>query len=50
MRQAHSFDTAARLDATRAFISYGPVTHNSQPGNDGESGGIVPAAFLQAQK
>jgi hypothetical protein len=27
-----SFDMAARLDATRAFIGYGPVTHNSEPG------------------
>jgi len=34
-----SCDMAARLDATRAFIGYRPVTHNSEPGGDGEDGG-----------
>ena len=39
-----SFDMAARLHATRAFIGYGHVTHHNKPGGDGESGGNTAAS------
>jgi catechol 2,3-dioxygenase-like lactoylglutathione lyase family enzyme len=34
-----SFEMAERLRAIGVEIAYGPVTHNSKPGGDGESGG-----------